>query len=91
LKKVYGAESLSCTQGLECFKNFKEGREGIGDDQRAGRTSTSVTEVNIEKVSEIVRQNRRLSFRAVAEIIDIDKETARQILHNNFNNKKSVF
>ena len=79
MKKVFGAESLSRTQGLEWFKNFKEGREGIGDDQRAGRTSTSITDVNIEKVSEIVLQNRRLSFRAVAEIINIDKETARPI------------
>ena len=43
---------------------------------------------NIEKVCEIVWQNRRLSVRAVAELINIDKETVRQILHNNFNMKK---
>jgi len=35
---------------------------------------------NVEKVGEIVRQNRRLSIRAVAELINIDKETVRQIL-----------
>ena len=44
-----------------------------------------------KKVDEIVRQNRHLGTRAVAELINIDKATARQILHNNFNNKKSVF
>ena len=41
-----------------------------------------------KKVGEIIRQNRSLSIRAVAELINIDKETVRQILHNNFNLKK---
>ena len=67
------------------------GREEIGDVQRPGRPSTSKTDTNIEKVGEIVRQNRRLNIRAVAELSNIDKETVRQILHNNFNIKKSVF
>ena len=88
LKNVYGDECLSRTQVFEWFKRFKKGREEIGDDQRPGRPSTSKTDANIEKVGEIVRQNRRLSIRAVAELINIDKETVRQILHNNFNMKK---
>ena len=86
--KFYGDECLSHTRALEWFKRFKEGRERIGDDQRPGRPSTSKTEVIIEKVGEIVRQNRRLSIRAVAELISIDKETVRLILHKNCNMKK---
>ena len=81
LKKVYGDECLSRTQVFEWFKRFKEGREEIGDDQRPGRPSSSKTEANIEKIGEIVRQNRRLSIRAIAELINIDKGTVRQILH----------
>ena len=88
LKEVYGDECLSRTQVFEWFKRFKEGMEEIGDDQRPGRPSTSKTDANIEKVGEIVRQNCRLSIRAVAELINTDKETVRQILHNNFNMKK---
>jgi len=91
LKKVYGDEYLSRTQVFEWFERFKERKEEIEDDQRPGRPSTSKTDANIEKVSEIVRQNRRLSIRAVAELINIDKETVRQIVHNNINMKKSVF
>jgi len=63
LKKVYGDECISRTQVFDWFKRFKEGREEIGDDQRPGRPSTSKTEANIEKVGEIVRQNRRLNIR----------------------------
>ena len=88
LKKVYGDECLSHTQVFEWFKRFKKGREEIGDDQRSSHPSTSKTDTNIEKVGEIVRQNHRLSIPAVAEFINIDKETVQQILHNNFNMKK---
>ena len=90
LKKVYDDECLSRTQVFGWFERFKEGREMIGDDQRPGRPSTSKINANIEKVGEIVRQNRRLSIWAVVELINIDKETVRQILHKNFNMKKCI-
>jgi len=59
---------LSLTQVSEWFRRFKEGREEIGDDQRPGRPTTFKTDANTEKVGEIVRQNRRLSIGAVAEL-----------------------
>ena len=67
---------------------FKEGREEIGDDQHPSRPSTSKTDANIGKVGETVRQNLRLSNQVDAELINIDKETVWQILHNNFNMEK---
>ena len=88
LKKVYGDKCLSRTQVFGWFKRFKEGREEIGDNQRHGCPSTSKIDANIEKVGEIVQQNHRLSIRAVAELINIDNETVRQILHSNFNMKR---
>jgi len=66
-------------------------REEIGNDQRPGRPSTSKTDDNNERFGEIVRQNRRLSIRAVAELINTDDKTDRQILHNNFNMRKNLF
>jgi len=54
LKKVYGDVYL--------VLKFKKGAEEIGDDQRPGHPSTPKTEANIEKVGEIVRQNRCLSI-----------------------------
>ena len=75
LKKVYGDGCLSHAKVFEWFARFKEGRKEIGDDQCPGHPSTSETDANIKKVGEIVRQNRHLNIRAVAELIDIDKET----------------
>jgi hypothetical protein len=42
---------------LSGVKSFKEGREEIGHSQHPGQPSASKTDANIEKASEIVRQN----------------------------------
>jgi hypothetical protein len=62
------------TQVFERFKRLKDGREENAADQRSGRPSTSKIEANFEKFGEIFRQNLRLSIRAVAELMNIDKE-----------------
>jgi hypothetical protein len=75
LKKVYGDECLSRTQVFEGFKRFKEGGK------RSEMINTLVIpahkkqDANIEKVGEVVQQNRCLSIRVVAELINTDKET----------------
>ena len=77
---------------------FSSGLKGLkGEGKRSETISALVVpaqqkqKLTSKKIGEIVRQNRRLSIRAIAELINIDKETVRQILHNNFNMKKSVF
>jgi len=87
LKKVYGDECISRDQVFEWFERFREGREAIGVDRRPVRPSTSKIGANIEKVVQIFRQSRCLSFRAVAELINIAKETSTDF-HYNFNMKK---
>ena len=87
LKEVYGDDCLSHTQVFEWFKRFKEGREDE-DDPRPGRPSTSKTDDNIENVARIVREDSRLSIRAIGEKSNLDKETVRQILHENLGMRK---
>jgi len=61
-------------------KRFCEGRESVTDEERSGRPATSRTEENIAKICQIVLENRRLTFRSIAEQMDIDRETVRKIL-----------
>jgi hypothetical protein len=68
LKKFCGDGCRSHIQVLKWYKRFKERREETGDGQCSIHPSTSKTDANIEKVGEIVRQNRRLSIQAVAEL-----------------------
>ncbi|GFT06949.1 protein GVQW3 [Trichonephila clavipes] len=88
LKEVYGGECLSRARVFEWFKRFKDGRQDVEDDSRPGRPSTSKTDENVEKVASLIRSNRRLSIRAIAETVNIDKECVRQILHDNLNMQK---
>jgi len=42
-------------------------------------TSNKRTEENIAKVRQIVRQNRLLTLRSIAEQVNIDRETVKKI------------
>jgi len=72
LKIAFREEAMGRTQTYEWWKRFKEGRTSV-DDPRSGRPSTSRTDDNVAKVREVVRSNRRLTVREVAEEVSISK------------------
>ncbi|KAL4131067.1 hypothetical protein QTP88_008418 [Uroleucon formosanum] len=88
LTEVYGDSVLSRPRVFEWHKRFREGREEVEDNQRVGRPCSSKTNDNISKINEIVRKDRRLSIRMIAEMVNIDKETIRQILYDELNMTK---
>jgi len=71
------------TQTYEWWKRFKEGRTSVDDDPRSGRPSTSKTDDNVAKVCEVIRSNRRLTIREVAEEVSISKTVCHEILTEN--------
>lgn len=88
LRQVYGKECLSRARVFDWYKRFQDGREDVEDDARPGRPSTSKTDENIEKIANLIRTDAGLSVRAIAENVQIDKETVRQILQHNLNMEK---
>jgi len=70
------------------MKRFSEGREHVTDEERSGRSAISRTEENIAKVLQIVRENRRLTVRSIAEQVNIDRETVRKILTDDLDMRK---
>jgi len=69
-------------------KCFSEGRESVTDKERSGRPAKSRTEESIAKVRQIVRENRRLTVGSIAEQVNIDRETVRKILTEDFDVRK---
>jgi len=67
-------------------KRFSEGRESVTDKERSGRPSR--TEENIAKIHQIVRENRWLTVRSIAEQVNIDTETVRKILTEDLDMRK---
>ena len=83
LQQVYGEETMSRTHAFEWYKRFKEGREEVEDDPRSGRPSTSRTADNIECVKQVVRADRRLTLRMIAEELSINKDIVWSIITEN--------
>jgi hypothetical protein len=57
---------------VTCFPEVRE--SGTGE-ERSGQPATSRTEENTSKVRQIVRENRQLTVRSIAEQANIHRET----------------
>ena len=75
LVQVYGDSAMKKTAVYKWGKRFSEGRESVTDEERSGRPATSRIQENIAKVRQMVRENRRLTVRSIAEQVNIDRET----------------
>ena len=58
------------------------------DDDHPGRPCTAVTNENTEKVRDVIRKDRRLGVRTVAEEVNLDRESVRRILTEELNMRK---
>jgi len=67
LQQAYGEDAMGRTQVFEWFCRFKEGRTSVESGPRSGQPSTSRNEEIIAKVRTIVRNNRRLTVREIAD------------------------
>ena len=70
------------------MKRFSEGRESVTVEERSGRPATSRNEENIAKFRHILRKNRRMTVRSIAEQVNIDRETVRKILTEGLDMRK---
>jgi len=86
--QVYGDNAMKKTSVYKWVKRFSEGRESVTDEESSGRPAKSRTEENIAKVCQILRENRRLTVRGIAEQLNVDRETVRKILTENFDKRK---
>jgi len=79
---------MGLTQVFDWFRRFKEGRTSVESDSRSGRPSTSRNEKMIAKVRTIVRNNRRLTVREIADDCGISVGTYDAILTDDLHMKR---
>jgi transposase len=84
IRQVFKDESMSQTAIFKWHKLFKDGREGVEDEPRAGRPWTSRIDDNVQRVREMLNSDHRLSVRMVADEIGIDKMTVHNIITGAF-------
>lgn len=80
LQKAFSEQALSKTRVYEWYKTFKEGRESVEDEERPGRPTTSTDEQHVAKIKELLLQNRRLTTREIADMVDISNGSVNNIL-----------
>ncbi|UYV74404.1 hypothetical protein LAZ67_11003429 [Cordylochernes scorpioides] len=83
LQTAYGDAVMSRRRVFEWYKRFKEGREEPADNERSGRageTSTSTTPEKVDKVLELVHEDRRITVREVAEEAGISFGSTQSIM-----------
>ena len=73
LRTAYGDAVLSSSQVFRWHMVFKDGRESVEDEQRAGRPSTSRTENSVAHVKAVLDKDRRLNVRLIVEEVGLPK------------------
>jgi len=85
LKLVYGDAAVTMKTVYKRFDRFRNGCESVEDEERSGRLSTSKNQENIERVSEMIRSNRRLTIREIGEDLNISNGSVQNILTRDLN------
>jgi transposase len=79
---------LSRSTAFEWFKRFREGWELLEDDELSGRPTTSRNEQTIEKVHQLVMQDRHITLRMLSVELNVSKDTIHVIMHDDLGMKK---
>lgn len=85
---VLGESAPSKTMVCKWAREFKHGRTSIEDDPRSGCPKSATTLEIIQKVHDMVMNDRRVKVREVSEAIGISKERVGHILHEELKMKK---
>ena len=65
---------------FEWHRRFNEGREDTQDDPRSWQPKTQRTDGNVVRVGTLVRSDRRLGVKVIAEELNMNRETVQQIV-----------
>jgi transposase len=67
LKLAYGDAAVTTKTVYKWFERFRNGCISVEDEERSRRPSTSKTQENVGRVSEMIRSNRRTTIGEISE------------------------
>ena len=88
LKKIHadmvaslGDDASALSTVKKWAAEFKRSRESLEDDPRSGRPASAITQGNIDRVHDMVIDNRRLTVNQIADAVAISREQVKNILN----------
>ena len=80
LNMAFGDVAMKRATRFRWHKRFKNGRMSVEDDERSGCPSTSTDDTHIDEINTLVRANRRLTVKKLAEECGISVGSCHHIL-----------
>jgi hypothetical protein len=85
VRKAYGNEAVNQSNVFRWYTRFRDRRELVEDDERGGHSKSTRTEVNIAAVADdLVKNDRQIASRIIAESLNIPKNVVLQSLKEDF-------
>jgi len=75
LNTAFGERAMRRSQTFQWFSRFKTGRTSTDDDERSGGTVSSSTPGIIERMRQIILENRRRTIDEVSMLVGINHGT----------------
>jgi transposase len=89
VQKAFGNEAMNRSKVFRWYSRFRDGRDLVEDDERGGRPKSTRTEVNIAPVADLVKNDRRIASRMIAESLNTSKTVVLRILKEGLGKRKS--
>jgi len=83
VQKAYGNEALNRSNVFRWYSRFRGGRQLAEGDERVCLPKSSRTEVNIDDVADLVKNDRRIASRMIAASLNIPKTVVLRFLKEN--------
>ena len=84
IQQGFGDQSLSRAQVFQWHAQFKTGCTSVDDDERTGRPTSCTTPEIVARIQELIRQDRRLIIRDIAEEVEVGYGTCQRVLTKNW-------
>jgi len=75
LTVAYGEYAMKNWSVFEWHRQLTEGREGVQDDPKSVQPKMQRTDANVDRVQTLVRPDRRVCVRVIAEELNTNRET----------------
>ena len=89
VEKACGNEALNRSNLFRWYSRFRDGRGLVEDNERGGRPKSTGTEVNIAAVVNLVKNDRRIASKMIAESLNIPKTVFLRIMKEDLGKRKS--